>query len=83
MNHGQYLYHAGISYYSHGTIKDGRKVKAYFYKLSVPATSDQIQLLRVNFPYVQTGYGFSEFAPELKRSVLIFPSKAELKRAYK
>jgi hypothetical protein len=80
MQHGSYLYSAGISYFSHGIIKNGRKVQAYFFKLNKPASSEQIASLREKFPHVSTGYGFSEFAPELRRQVLIFPSAAELKR---
>ena len=80
MQHGSTLYRNGIDYYEHGTIKQGRQVKAYFYKLCKPATLKQIQALRDNFPYVRAGYGYSEYAPELQASVLIFPSKAELKR---
>ena len=80
MQHGSTLYNLGLSYYAHGTIKQGRKVQAYYYKLCKPATSEQIQMLRESFPYVTTGYGYSEYAPELRASVLIFPSKAELKR---
>lgn len=80
MHHGSTLYNLGLSYYAYGTIKNGRKVQAYYYKLSKPATSEQIQALREAFPYVSTGYGYSLYAPELRKSVLIFPSKAELKR---
>lgn len=80
MQHGSTLYSLGLSYYAHGTIKQGRKVQAYFYKLSKPATSEQIQELRKVYPYVSTGYGYNQYAPEIRSSVLIFPSKAELKR---
>ena len=80
MQHGADLYRTGISYFAYGTIKTGRKVNAYFYKLSTPATSEQIATLRGKFPHVSTGYGCSEFAPELLKQVLIFPSVAELKR---
>lgn len=80
MQHGSTLYNLGMSYYAHGTIKQGRKVQAYYYKLSKPATSEQIQELRKIYPHVSTGYGYSQYAPEQRASVLIFPSKAELKR---
>lgn len=70
----------GLSYYAHGTLKQGRKVQAYFYKLCKPATFEQLQELHKTFPHVSTGYGQSEYAPELRASVLIFPSKAQLKR---
>lgn len=80
MQYGSTLYNLGLSYYAHGTIKQGRKVQVYFYKLSKPATSEQIQELRKAYPYVSTGYGYSQYAPELRASVLVFPSKAELKR---
>lgn len=80
MNHGSTLYNLGMFYYAHGTIKQGRKVQAYFYKMCKQATSEQIQKLRETFPHVTTGYGYSQYVPELRASVLIFPSKAELKR---
>jgi len=80
MHHGSTLYNLGFSYYAHGTIKNGRKVQAYYYKLSKPATSEQIQTLREAFPYVSTGYCYSQFAPEIRASILIFPSQSELKR---
>ena len=80
MQHGSTLYTMGLSYYAHGTIKQGRRVQAYFYKLSKPATSEQLNELRKQYPYVSTGYGYSQYAPELRASVLIFPSKAEIKR---
>lgn len=80
MQHGSTLYTMGLSYYAHGTIKQGRMVQAYFYKLSKPATSEQLNELRKQYPYVSTGYGYSQYAPELRASVLIFPSKAEIKR---
>ena len=80
MQHGSALYNIGLSYYAHGTIKQGRKVQAYFYKLCKPATSNQIQELRKSYPHVSTGYGYSQYAPEQRASVLIFPSKAEIKR---
>ena len=80
MNYSQELYRRGISFYHTGTIKNGRKIVAYFFKLSKPATSEQIAELRKTIPYIQTGYGVSEFAPELRSSVLIIPSKAELNR---
>lgn len=80
MQHGSTLYRAGINYYAHGTIKNGRKVVAYFYKLTKPATSEQIAAVRDAFPHVSTGYGYNEYAPENRSAVLIFPSKAELKR---
>ena len=80
MNHGSTLYNLGLSYYAHGTLKQGRKVRAYFYKLCKPATSQQLQALREVYPYASTGYGYSEYAPEQRASVLIFPSKAQLKR---
>jgi hypothetical protein len=80
MQHGSTLYNLGLSYYAHGTIKQGRKLQAYFYKLSKPATSEQIQELRKNYPNIYTGYAGSQYAPEQRASVLIFPSKAEIKR---
>ena len=80
MQHGRNLYKAGIHYHAYGTIKNGRKVTAYFYKLNSTPTSEQIAKLREEFPHVSTGYGYREFAPELRKSVLIFPSGAELKR---
>lgn len=80
MNHAQELYRAGVSFCAHGTIKRGRQITAYFYRLSTAATSEQIATIRRLFPHVSTGYGFSEFAPENRHSVLIFPSMAELKR---
>ena len=80
MQHGSTLYTMGLSYYAHGTIKQGRMVQAYFYKLSKPATSEQLNELRKQYPYVSTGYGYSQYAPELRASVLIFPSKAEIRR---
>ena len=80
MQHGSTLYNLGLSYYAHGTIKQGRKVQAYFYKLSKPATNEEIQELRKSCPYVSTGYGYNQYAPEQRASVLIFPSRAELKR---
>lgn len=80
MHHGSTLYKLGLSYYAHGTLKQGRKIAAYVYKLCKPATSEQMQTLRDTFPYVTTGYGYSEYAPEIRASVLIFPSKAQLKR---
>ena len=80
MQHGSELYRAGVDYYQHGAIKNGRKVVAYFYKLCKPATVEQIAALREKFPHISTGYGYGEFAPEQRREVLIFPSAAELKR---
>jgi hypothetical protein len=80
MQHGSTLYNADIHYYAHGTIKQGRKVQAYYYKLCKPITSEQIQELRKVFPHLSTGYGQSEFAPEQRKQVLIFPSQAELSR---
>ena len=80
MNHASKLYELDISFYAHGTIQQGRKVAAYFYKLTAPATIEQIHKLRAYYPYVQTGFGHSEYAPEQVASVLIFPSKAELIR---
>ena len=80
MQHGRRLYALGINYHAFGTLKNGRKVAAYFYKLHTAPSSEQLAKLREEFPHVSTGYGFSEFAPELRRVVLIFPSRAELKR---
>lgn len=80
MQHGRNLYKAGINYHAYGTIKNGRKVTAYFYKLDNAPTSEQIAKLKEEFPHVSTGYVCSEFAPEVCKSVLIFPSSAELKR---
>lgn len=80
MQHGSTLYTLGLSYYAHGTVKQGRKVQAYFYKLCKTATPEQLAELRKVFPYVHTGKSQSQYAPELKASVLVFPSKAEIKR---
>lgn len=80
MQHGSTLYTLGLSYYAYGTVKQGRKVQAYFYKLSKPATPEQLAELRKVFPHVHTGQRQSQYAPELKASVLLFPSKAELNR---
>lgn len=80
MQHGSTLYKLGISYHAHGTIRNGRKVNAYYYKLCSPATLEQLKLLREQFPHVVTGYGYSQFAPEMRKAVLIFPSAAQLKR---
>jgi hypothetical protein len=80
MQHGSTLYNANISYYAHGAIKQGRKVQAYYYKLCKPITVEQIQEIRKVFPYVTTGQSQSQFAPEQRNPVLIFPSKAELTR---
>lgn len=80
MQHGSTLYTLGLSYYAHGTLKQGRKTVAYYYKLCKPATSEQIQEIRKTYPHASTGYGYSEYAPEQRASVLIFPSKAQLKR---
>lgn len=52
MQHGLDLYKAGISYHAYGTIKQGRKVQAYFYKLCKPATTEQIAELRKAYPHV-------------------------------
>lgn len=80
MNHGSTLYNLGLSYYAHGTIKQGRKTMAYYYKLCKPATPEQIQALRAVFPYVTEGVSRTQYAPELRACVLIFQSKAEIKR---
>lgn len=80
MNHGLTLYRNGISYYAHGEIKQGRNVYGYFYKLSKPATPEQLAAIRECFPHVETGTAQNRYAPELRASVLIFPSKAQLKR---
>ena len=80
MQYGGDLHKAGINYHAYGTIKNGRKVTAYFYKLNSTPTSEQMAKLREEFPHVSTGYGYSEFAPEQRKAVLIFPSSAELKR---
>ena len=81
MQHGSTLYTLGLSYYAHGTVKQGRKVQAYFYKLCKPATPEQLAEVRKVFAHVQTGQSQSQYAPELTASILIFPSKAQLKRA--
>jgi len=81
MQHGSTLYTLGLSYYAHGTVKQGRKVQAYYYKLCKPATTEQLAELLKVFPHVHTGQSQSQYAPELKASVLLFPSKAELTRA--
>ena len=80
MFHGQSLYRAGIEYHAHGIIKRGAQTVAYYYKLNKPATIEQISAMREQFPHVTTGYGYNEFSPENRKQVLIFPSKAELKR---
>jgi hypothetical protein len=80
MTHGSTLYTLGLSYYAHGTVKQGRKVQAYFYKLCNPATPEQLAEIRKVFPHVHTGQSQSQYAPELKASVLLFPSKAKLNR---
>ncbi len=80
MSHGSTLYTLGLSYYAHGTVKQGRKVQAYFFKLCKPATPEQLSELRKVFPHVHTGQSQAQYAPELKSSVLLFPSKAELNR---
>ena len=80
MTHGSTLYNAGVSYYAHGTIKDGRKTVAYFYKLCKPATLEQLETIRKAHPKMSTGRANSQYAPEVCSSVLIFPSKAQLKR---
>ena len=80
MNYSQELYRHGISFYHTGTIKNGRKIVAYFFKLSKPVTPNQIAELRKTIPHIQTAHGVSEFAPELRSIVLTIPSKAELKR---
>jgi hypothetical protein len=80
MQHGSTLYNLGVSYYAYGTIKTGRKVYGYFYKLSKPATVEQIEAIRKEYPYVETHRSQSQYAPELTASVLMFPSKAQLKR---
>lgn len=74
------LYRMGISFYSTGVIKNGRKSVAYYYRLSSPVTSEQISKIRKRFPYVETGYGCNEFSPENRHQVLIFPTQAEIKR---
>ena len=80
MNHGSTLYALGINYYAHGTIKQGRKVQAYYFKLCKPASAEQVQAVRESFPHAVTGTSQSEYAPELRSSFLIFPSQAHLKR---
>ena len=80
MQHGSTLYKHGINYYAHGTIKAERKIYGYFYKLSKPATIEQLEALRAEFPQLETRRSVSQYAPELTASVLVFPSKAQLKR---
>jgi hypothetical protein len=80
MQHGSTLYTLGISYYAHGTIKQGRQVQGYFYKLCKPATAEQLQAARAIFPHMHTGKARSQYAPEICANVLIFSSKAALKR---
>ena len=78
--HGADLYKANIAYYDHGTLKDGKKILAYVYKLCKPATSEQLDTIRKVYPHMSTGRSVARFAPEMSASVLIFPSKAQLKR---
>lgn len=75
----QELYRCGINFYASGKVKNGRKIESYYFKVD-NITSEKIAELRKIFPYVSTGYGYSQFAPENRASILIFPTKAELKR---
>lgn len=72
MNYGGDLYKAGVSYYASGTIKNGRKIAAYYFRLSKPATVEQLNQLKKLYPQMTTGNSYNEFAPEIQSPVLIF-----------
>lgn len=80
MYHGQDLYKAGIDYHATGSIKHGRRITAYYYKLSNGITPEQLQTIRETHPQAHTGHTRAQYAPELTCKVLIIPSKAEMKR---
>lgn len=78
--HGWELYKLGINHYASGTIRNGKKIYGYFYKLCEELTEERLNGLK------QTGFSFElgtsspQYAPELKSRVLIILSMAELKR---
>lgn len=80
MQHGSTLYSLGISYFAYGTIKQGRKVQAYYFKLCKPLTPEQLSALREVYPDVHTGHSQYMYAPEIITNVVYFLSKAEIKR---
>jgi hypothetical protein len=83
MNHGSFLCSIGVDYFDYGSIKNGRQVRAYFYKLCKPIDADSFRKICEKYPNVSLGHSRAEYAPELTSCVLIFPSKAELKRGLK
>lgn len=83
MYHGYELYKAGIAYHSTGTIKSGRKVLAYYYKLCNPITAEQLQAIQAVIPEVTTGDYRAQYAPEITGKVLVIKSKAQILREYR
>ena len=80
-HHGQDLYRLDIRYYNYGTLRTGRKVDAYVYLLDKAPTDSQMAALRQLYPQAALRTSRSEYAPELTRPALIFPSAAAIKRA--
>lgn len=67
------MHKLGVSYFAYGTIKNGRKKIADYYKLCSPISDNQLNQLKEYFPAITTGKSVSQYAPELKQAVLILP----------
>ena len=69
---GSQLYRAGVDYYDFGTVENN----LFDYFKTDKITDEQVATLRAYCPDVQIRGGRSEFAPELKRTFILFPKAA-------
>jgi hypothetical protein len=80
---GSILYNRGINYYDYGRLtpkENKRQITGYYYKLTKPLTDEQLQDIKKDYPHAYTLTSQPLYAPEIIRQVLVFPSKAEIKR---
>lgn len=73
---GSRLYRAGVSYYAFGIAKQNGAALFDYFTLSEPLTEAQAQAVRDYCPDFQIGGSRSQYAPEIKRQVLLFPKAA-------
>lgn len=73
---GSRLYRAGVSYHAFGVAKQNSAALFDYFTLSEPLTEAQAQAVRDYCPDFQIGGSRSQYAPEIKRQVLLFPKAA-------
>lgn len=73
---GSELSRIGITYFEYGTVLKGKKQMFTFFKTSNFIYPEQIELIKKLCPDVQVLKGSPSYAPEIKRTAILFPKIA-------